>query len=162
MTESCILDFIQSFCCSCNGCIKSNCIVCTNDIVIDSSWETNCWETMFSQTHSTMVRTISTNNYYTFDSMFFKLLNTFKLTLKLGKLRIASRLKESTTTAEDVVYAFGIKLEDISFNHTSVSTVNAEYFNSFRNCFENNCTSGSVHTRGISTTSQNSNTFHYS
>ena len=45
-------------------------------------------------------------------------------------------------------------MEDISFNHTSVSTVNAEYFNSFRNCFENNCASGSVHTRGIPTTSQ--------
>ena len=162
MTESSILDFIQSFCCSCNSCIKSNCIVCTNDIVIDSSWKTNCWETMFSQTHSTMVRAISTDNNYTFDSMLFKLLNTLKLAFKLGKLRIACRLKESTTTAQDVRYTFSVKLENISLNHTSVSTINAEYFNSFRNCFKNNCTSCSVHARGISTTSQNSNTFHYS
>ena len=143
-------------------CIESNRIFRTSNIKIDRSRNTDRVDALLRKSACTIKGTISTNNNYTFDSIFFKVLNTFKLTFKLGKLGIASRLKESTTTAEDVVYAFGIKLEDISFNHTSVSTVNAEYFNSFRNCFENNCASGSVHTRGISTTGQNSNTFHYS
>ncbi|CKU59556.1 Uncharacterised protein [Mycobacterium tuberculosis] len=45
---------------------------------------------MFSQTHSAVVRSVTTDNNYTFNSVFFQLLNPFKLPFKLSELWITS------------------------------------------------------------------------
>ena len=156
VTWWCITNLIDCIHCSCYCTVKSDCKVSTHDIVRKS----NSRKSMFSQAHSSMIRTVTTDNHDTFDTVFFQLLNPFKLTFEFCKLRVTGWVKESTTTWNDVSYWSSIKWINFTSNHTSVSIIDTKNFHSCWDCLTNNCSNGSIHTRGVPTTSQNSNTFH--
>src|SRR5699024_7041781 len=102
VTVRSVTNFIKGICCCIDSCIKTDSVVCTSNIVIDCTWNTNSWESMFCQTHSSVVRSVTTDNNNTFDTFFLKLLNSCQLTFKSGKFRVTSRLKESTTVCQNV------------------------------------------------------------
>ena len=115
---------------------------------------------MLSQTHSTMIRTITTDNYDSFDTVFFQLLNPFKLAFKLCKLRITSRMKESTTTRNDVSLLKQHQAD--KFHRQPYLRIHHRYQKlPFLLRLLDELLHGWQHSyQGRSTTGQNSNTFH--
>ena len=115
---------------------------------------------MFCQAHCSVVRTVTTDHNDTFDAMFLQLLDPLELAFKFGKFWVTSRTQESTTLGHDFGDISCFKLENVALYHTGIATIDTIDFHAFINGFTNNCTNSSVHSRGITTTGQDSNTFH--
>ena len=98
----CITNLIDCFHCCINSCIKSDRVVCTCDIKVDCSWNTNCIYTKVCQFLSSCERTVSTDYYQSVDSVLLTDRSCLLLTFFCTHCLTTSCLENCTTTLNDI------------------------------------------------------------
>ena len=95
----CITYFINGFHRCIHCCIKTNCILCTGDIKVNRSWNTNCINAKCCKFSCTLERTISTNDNNTINTMFTANLSAFLLSFLRTEFRTARCIQKCTAAA---------------------------------------------------------------
>ena len=160
MRSRSITNFVDCFHSCVNCCIESDCILCTSDIQVNCTRNTDSVDTKISQLLCTCKRTVSTDNYQSIDSMFLTDLSTSLLSFRCTELCTSCCVKNCTASFDCIRYVSGSHINDFFIQKTVVSFINTFDIKSAAETSSYNCTNCSVHSWSITTTCEYADGFY--
>ena len=149
-----ITDFINCLHSCIYRCVKSDRILCTINIKIDGSRNSNRIHSKICKFLRSTERSVSSNYYQTVNSILFTDSCCFLLTFFCNHLFTTGRLKNCTSTLNNVWYISCIQIDDFLIEKSLITFSDASYFHTFSKCSSDNSTNCRVHSRSISSTCQ--------
>ena len=143
---------INCFHCGIDCSIKADGIICTSNILINSSRQTNCIDSQICQLTCSIKGTVTANYNDTINSVLSADLCTKLLTLLCTELCTSCCVKDSTTSLDNIRYAARIHINDLLFQQSGVTSHNTLYVQTLRNTGTNNGADCGVHAWSISST----------
>ncbi|MNS63950.1 hypothetical protein D3C72_970600 [compost metagenome] len=141
------------------GGVKADGEVGTGDVVVYGARQTDAGETLFGQLLGTHVGAVTTDHHQGIDAVFFKVLDRLGTHFRVFEGGETGGAQEGAAAVDHVGDAVALELDDPVLMQTEVAIIDAVDFQAMMQTGAHHGANGCVHTRCVTTTGQNTNTF---
>ena len=155
-----IPDFIYSIKNCIQSCVITYCSICSIKVVINSSRKSDTRNIIFfCQQSGTSERTITTYYYKSINTLTHHSFMSHLTSLRSFELHTSRSLQDCTSQLYDIAYILSFKFLYFSSYKSFIASINSLNFQPVVYCCTSHGTNSRIHTRSISSRSEDTNTF---